>query len=421
MHAALTPFSIAFAGAIVSSLFVASSAIAQSPPPTQAPPPVTGQGQDGEAPASTLEEIPDDEAVLVLRQTVRDNEMSLAIRGQLQTRFTMPFSRGRLSNRAGDLTDETSFQLRRVRVGIDATILPTVTAHVSSDVVDSLMPTSARSALFLANANIDLRLFQLRAGLLRVPFTRHGLVDETRQVFLEPPTAWRADRYGLGRGPVPSVLPDRRVGAELHEEIDGYAFSFGAFSGGGAGAPEPATTTILAGRIEVAPWGAVPAEGSFFRADYAYGAPRVSFAAGVLGRAGAAGNGRAASAAIATSYKGFYASVEAVLGSSRIDAYVHDDGTSRGRFTQRGLVVDVAYRFPVLAQGLELGVRGDVAQNSPAFDRSGDQRTLAGVANLYFWRHRMKASTLFRSVWAPLVAPAARTRHEGILELSVGF
>lgn len=382
----------------------------------------SAQAQDGEAPPSdSLEEIPDDEPVLVVRQTVRDNEMSLALRGVVQGRFTMPFSRGRLSESAGDLTEETAFQLRRLRLALDATILPTVTVHVTSDVVDGLMPNASRAPAFLAYANLDLRLFQLRAGLVRVPFTRHSLVDETRQVFLEPPTAWRTDRYGLGRGPAPSLLPDRRVGAELHEEIDGYAFTFGAFSGGGVGAPEPPTSTVFAARIELAPWGAVPAEGAYFKADYAYPTPRATFSVGGLARSGAAGNGRALSAAIATSYKGFYASVEGVLGSSRVDAFAFPDGTSRGRIVQRALVVDAAYRFPVLAQGIELGVRGDLSQIDPAFDRSGDQRALSAVANLYFWRHRMKASTLFRSVWAPLAATTVLNRHEGILELSVGF
>ncbi len=241
-----------------------------------------------------LLDTPDDEPVLVVTPKVRDEEISIAFRGALQVRGLLPFgaTASQHARADGDLAEETAFELRRVRLGLDAMILPTATVHVSADLVDSLTPAWTKTPLFLAYANLDTRIIQVRAGLVRVPFTRHGLVDETRQVFLEPAAAWRSDRVGLGRGAAPSVLPDRRVGVELHEETDGYALSLGAFSGGGVIGTESGSSAIFAGRLELAPWGAVPLEGAYFRGDAAYTLPRVTFALGGLARAGLDGGGR---------------------------------------------------------------------------------------------------------------------------------
>ncbi len=372
-----------------------------------------------------LLDTPDDEPVLVVTPKVRDEEISIAFRGALQVRGLLPFgaTASQHARADGDLAEETAFELRRVRLGLDAMILPTATVHVSADLVDSLTPAWTKTPLFLAYANLDTRIIQVRAGLVRVPFTRHGLVDETRQVFLEPAAAWRSDRVGLGRGAAPSVLPDRRVGVELHEETDGYALSLGAFSGGGVIGTESGSSAIFAGRLELAPWGAVPLEGAYFRGDAAYTLPRVTFALGGLARAGLDGGGRAISMAIAASYYGLYASIEAVLGDARPSSLAVD-------VVQRALVADLAYRFalPALAQGLELGVRADALEIDPRVDAASELRALSAVASLYFFRHRVKASTLARIArTGPRDASTAesgareRDRQEGILELTVGF
>ncbi len=375
--------------------------------------------------AANVASIRDDEPVLTLRPTSGDSDLALSPRASLQMRAMLPFDGGPHAFDVGDLARTSAFTLRRVRVGLDATLLPTIEAHVSTDLVDEVTPAATQTPLVVAFANVDLRLTQLAAGFMRVPFTRHGLVDETRQLFMESPTGWRADRFGLGRGEVPSMLPDRRVGVQLHEEIDGFAFALGAFSGGGEGATERASSAVVAGRVEVGPWGAVPLEGAYFAGDYEYDSARASLSLGGLGRTGPNGSTRAASAALAMSYRGAFASFEAVVGRGRVPG-------SEADIDQRALVLDLAYRFPALAQGLELGVRADAWRiDRPAglaappggvdVRDGGDVRSIAAVANVYIWRHRVKASTLIRAARAGDPLGTARARSEGLLELTFGF
>ena len=369
---------------------------------------------------SGVASIRDDEPALTIRPTSGDADLALSPRASIQVRGMLPLGDAPHAFELGDLARTRAFTLRRVRVGVDATILPTIDAHVSTDLVDEVTPAATQTPLVVAYGNLDLRLTQLAAGFMRVPFTRHGLVDETRQLFMESPAGWRADRFGLGRGTAPSMLPDRRTGVQLHEEIEGFAFALGAFSGGGEGETERASSAIFAGRLEYGPWGAVPLEGAYFAGDFEYDTPRATLSVGGLGRTGPSGSTRAASAAVAVSYRGAFASFEAVLGGSRRPA--HDDDA----IDQRALVLVVAYRFPVVAQGLELGVRADAwridpVPGAPAPLGAGDVRSVAAVANLYVWRHRVKAGALLRVARAGDAAGAARGRSEGLLELTFGF
>lgn len=365
-----------------------------------------------------LGHIRDDEPALTLTPTSSESVLELSPRGALQVRGALPFQDPlRFSHARGDLTESRGFVLRRLRLGLDATLVPQITMAVSSDLVDDSTPADRRSPLVVAYANLDARLFQLRAGLMRLPFTRHGLVDETRQVFLEPPVAWRADRTGLGPKGALSVLPDRRVGFGMHEDYGIASFGVGLFSGG-LFAPESGSSLIFAGRVEVTPWLAPPLEGAYFKGDYEADAPRVAFALGGMGRSGPDGTSRAGSASVTVSYRGLYIEAEGVLGAS---TQAQDDSSY---VVQRALVLDVAYRFPVLTQGLEFGLRGDLWSTStvgPVRDPLSELRGLWVVANLYVWRHRIKASTLLHATGALNATGTDRARQEGIVELTVGF
>jgi hypothetical protein len=111
--------------------------------------------------------------------------------------------------------------------------------------------------------------------------------------------------------------------------------------------------------------------------------------------------------------RGLYAAVEGVIGRSTNEA-------DTVAYAQRALVLDLAYRFPVLLQGFELGLRGDLWSTS-ASGPSSELRGLWAVANLYVWRHRVKASTLFHATGALSATGEGRARQEAIVELTVGF
>ena len=360
-----------------------------------------------------LGHVRDDEGAIEITPTSSESVLKLVPRASLQLRASVPFEDTTgFSLAKGDLSETRGFLVRRARIGLEATIVQQVTAHISSDLYDSLTPAATRTPLVVAWANVDLRLFQMRAGFLRVPFTRHSLVDETRQVFLEPPVAWRADRYGYAPTGTTSVLPDRRVGLQMHEDYGLFNFAVGAFSGGLL-APESAESFLVAGRVELTPWLGPPAEGAFFKGDFEERDARVAFSLGGLARTGPDGASQAGSLAIAFSYRGLYAAVEGVLGRGT----TADGSVAYG---QRALVLDLAYRFPVLLQGFELGLRGDLYSTS-ATSATSELRGLWAVANLYVWRHRIKASTLFHATGALAAAGTDRARQEAIVELTVGF
>jgi hypothetical protein len=387
------------------------------------------EAADSVGPADELAYVPDEEPLVLVKRPVGGGDVSIGLRGAVQTRVNLPLSSTERGAGDGALAPDRGLSLRRLRLGVDGELLPTVRFHTAIDAVDALVPASRRSPLVYGYGTFDLRLTQLSVGLMRLPFSRHALVDETRQLFLEPPTAWRADRMGIGvEGAVPSapvsILPDRRVGAQFHEEVEGFAFGFGVFSGG-AGAPEPTSSTTFAGRLEIGPFGSVPREGAFFAADYEAEMPRLSLSLGGLRRTAAAGAGsRAFSAALSAAYKGLFSSVELVTGDGRI-------AEASPWVPQRALTVDVAYRFPLLAQGLELGVRGDTFRVGDSASVFANQKSLAAVVNLYVLRHRVKASTLLRAVRDDAVfsRPSAdgerrgggRAFGEAIVEFTVGF
>ncbi len=360
-----------------------------------------------------LGHIHDDEAAIEITPTSSESVLKISPRGALQMRVGVPFEDPTgFSVGHGDLTEARGFVLRRARLGLDATVIEQISAHVSADLWDGLMPAANKTPIFLAWANVDLRLFQIRAGFMRVPFTRHTMVDETRQVFLEAPTAWRADRYGFAPTGTTSILPDRRVGLEMHEDYGLLSFSAGAWSGGLL-APESTESFLFGGRVEVTPWGAPPAEGAFFAGDFEQRDPRLAFSLGGLGRVGPDGSSQAGSLGVAFSWRGLYAAVEGVLGRSQNDA-----GTVSA--PQRALVADLAYRFPHPFQGFELGLRGDL-WSTGAGTATSELRGLWAVANLYVWRHRVKASTLFHATGALAATGTDRARQEAIVELTVGF
>jgi hypothetical protein len=359
-----------------------------------------------------LGHLHDDEAAIEITPASSESLLKLSPRGALQMRVGVPFQDPTgFSVARGDLTEARGFVMRRARLGLDATIIQQISAHLSADLWDGLMPAANKTPIFLAWANVDLRLFQIRGGFMRVPFTRHSIVDETRQVFLEAPTAWRSDRYGFAPTGTTSVLPDRRVGLEMHEDYGLLNFSVGAWSGGLL-APESAESFLFGGRVELTPWLAPPAEGAFFRGDYEQRDARFAFSLGGLGRVGPDGSSQAGSLGVAFSYRGLYAAVEGVLGRSQ-----NDGGTVSS--AQRALVLDLAYRFPGPFQGFELGLRGDL-WSTGAGAATSELRGLWAVANLYVWRHRIKASTLFHATGA-LTATPVRARQEAIVELTVGF
>jgi hypothetical protein len=203
----------------------------------------------------------------------------------------------------------------------------------------------------------------------------------------------------------------------MHEDYGVVGFGVGLFSGGLL-APESSSSLVFAGRVEVTPWLAPPLEGAYFKGDYEADTARVAFALGGLGRTGPDGSSRAGSASVTVSYKGLYVSAEGVLGASTLA----QDATSSA--VQRALALDVAYRFPVLMQGLEFGLRGDLWSTSAsgsARDPLSELRGFWAVANLYVWRHRIKASTLFHATGALNATGSDRARQEGIVELTVGF
>lgn len=364
---------------------------------------------------ASLGQIRDDEPAFSITPPGGDTSLALVPRASLQVRGMLPLDDLPKDPSKGDLTTNAGFMIRRVRVGADVTILPTVTAHVSTDLVDAITPPAHKTPLVQAYGNVDLRLFSLRAGFLRVPFTRHALVDETRQVFVEPPTAWRADRMGIGLGAVPSMLPDRRVGFLSSGDYSIFSYAVGAFSGGGEGATEVGSSLVVAGRVEVTPWGAPPLEGAFFKDDYEAHDVRLAFAAGGLGRTGPNGSTRAISASFTMSYLGLFTSLEGAIGVGETPGVAPD-------VHQRALTLDVAYRFPWILQGFELGGRADIFSLSRDFgDGNSDLRSVAAVLNLYVWRHRIKASTIVRATKALNSLGAAREREESLLELTFGF
>ncbi len=359
--------------------------------------------------------IRDDEPAFTLTPASGDSALALTPRASMQLRAALPAGEATRTPARGDFERSAGLSIRRVRVGLDVALLTTLTAHVSTDLIDDLTPAGAKTPVAQAYANFDARMFQLRAGFLRVPFTRHALVDETRQVFLEAPVAWRADRQNLGRGPVPSVLPDRRAGAVVYEDYGLFSFAAGAFSGGGAGSPEVGSSALFTGRVELTPWMALPAEGAFFKDDYEARSLRGGLSVGGLGRTGPNGSTRAASAAVTLAYRGLYVCAEGVIGVGVTPGVAPD-------VTQRALTLDLAYRFPWALQGVELGLRGDVWSTTREFgDGSSDQRSASAVANLYAWRHRVKASALLRATKSLTALGELRDRQEAVAELTVGF
>ncbi len=352
--------------------------------------------------------------MFVIRDAVGKTPVSLAFRGSLSMRAQANFDHALHSVSQGDLGNGPGTYLRRGRIGLEATMSTILSATVLADLHDGFTPSEARTPVALAYGDFNLLLARIRAGFSRVPFTRHALVDETRQVFFEAPTAWRADRGSIGRGPLTPILPDRRAGITLHDELDVFDYAFGFFSGGGPGSTESIASGIFVGRLEIAPWGAVAREGAFFPPDEEYGSARVAVGVGGLARSGVSGSTRGVSASVSASYKGFYSSVEAVVG----------DGSPAGvdvAVGQRALSADLTWRLPLFAHGVELGARFDAWKVERLFDRAADQKSLSAVLNVYLWRHRVKVGTLFRSVVDDAALTGRDVRNEGIADMTVGF
>ncbi|MFO0677874.1 MAG: hypothetical protein U0169_15155 [Polyangiaceae bacterium] len=349
-----------------------------------------------------------------IRDAVGKTPVSLAFRGSLTMRAGLALGSTVHSPSNGDLLTGTGGILRRGRFGVEGTISPFVKTNFLVDFHDGFTPTESKTPLALADADFELILTKLRLGLSRVPFTRHAQVDETRQVFLEAPTGWRADRLLLGRGPLTAMLPDRRPGVSLHDELDVFDYAIGFYSGGGPGSQESTASGIFTGRLEVAPWGPPPREGAYFPADEEYGEARVAFGVGGLSRSGPSGSTRAVSGAVTASYRGFFASVEAAVG----------EGSPRGidvNVGQRAFTADLAWRFPWAFHGVELGARFDAWKVDRMFDRAADQKSLSVVANVYLWRHRIKVGTLFRSLVDDADVTGRQVRNEGLADMTVGF
>jgi hypothetical protein len=113
-------------------------------------------------------------------------------------------------------------------------------------------------------------------------------------------------------------------------------------------------------------------------------------------------------------YRGLYASVEGIASRSR-------PSPESNSVDQWAFVADAAYRFPIFAQGLELGTRFDAYSVEMPVGPSADLMAVSAVSNLYVWRHRAKGGTLVRYVFSRDPDGQMRPRQEALMELSLGF
>jgi hypothetical protein len=73
---------------------------------------------------SGVASIRDEEPALTIRPTSGDADLALSPRASIQVRGMLPFGDAPHAFELGDLARTSAFTLRRVRVGVDATILP---------------------------------------------------------------------------------------------------------------------------------------------------------------------------------------------------------------------------------------------------------------------------------------------------------